>query len=52
MSTDEIEAEHFPWHYTSFGVSCVCGLPIIADDDCAEAARLRAPTPGPEEESK
>jgi hypothetical protein len=27
-------AEHFPWHYTEFGIVCVCGSPMDSDENC------------------
>jgi hypothetical protein len=28
--------EHFPWHYTEFGVVCACGKPM-RDEICPDA---------------
>lgn len=30
----DAEDEHVPWHYTEFGVVCVCGEPMRADETC------------------
>ena len=44
--TAEIDAEHFPWHYTEFGVVCACGASMRADETCpaeADDAGVLAP---------
>lgn len=32
--------EHFPWHYTEFGVLCACGEAMDADENCLTIRRL------------
>lgn len=33
--------QHFPWHYTEFGVLCACGRPCDGKEDCAVLRRAR-----------
>jgi ribosomal protein S27E len=29
-------AEHFPWSYTAYGVLCICGQPMTAQEVCPD----------------
>lgn len=35
------EEEHFPWHYTEYGVICACGSPMTRDEKCASVGDSR-----------
>lgn len=38
MEPDE-DDEHFPWHYTEYGVLCACGDAMDAEENCLSKTR-------------
>jgi hypothetical protein len=39
MDGDE-DDEHFPWHYTEYGVLCACGSAMDANENCLSKRRV------------
>jgi hypothetical protein len=41
MQVDDADedGEHFPWHYTEYGVLCACGDAMDADENCLSKTR-------------
>jgi hypothetical protein len=36
---DQDDYEHFPWNYTEYGVLCVCGDAMDANEQCLSKVR-------------